>query len=66
MIVSVHNNMVYCQNVNTRINHMECDDECCFFQGCAVVSGKFVIDCGYNRMPADINEEKIELIKAGQ
>ncbi len=49
MKIAVENNALYCPDVNTRIHHMECNDECRHFCGCAVVDQSFVVDCRWTK-----------------
>lgn len=47
MKVKVHNNSMYCSFLDTRINHIECNDECPYFVKCEIEDDAFVIECGY-------------------
>jgi len=45
MKITVKNNTLFCNEIRSHINHMECNDECVYFKGCAVIDGEFVIEC---------------------
>ncbi|GEM_PF-2230443 len=64
MILKVQDNLLFCKSLNAQINHMECDDECRFFKGCAVIDGSFVIDCGYNKIIAEIEQDQTDLVQS--
>ncbi|MCD6459932.1 hypothetical protein J7L67_04610 [bacterium] len=49
MKITVKNNTLMCKDINSLINHMECNDECVYFKGCAVIDGQFVIECAYKK-----------------
>ena len=53
MKITVKNNTLFCNYIKSHINHMECNDECVYFKGCAVIDGEFVIDCACQVLAED-------------
>ena len=49
MKIAVEKNALYCPDVNSRIHHMECNDECRHFCGCAIVDQSFVVECAWSK-----------------
>lgn len=47
MKIAVEKNSLYCPDINARIHHMECNDECRHFCGCTIAEKSFVIDCAW-------------------
>ncbi|MDX9703433.1 MAG: hypothetical protein RBU23_10365 [Candidatus Auribacterota bacterium] len=56
MKIAVENNSLYCPDINSRIHHMECNDECKFFCGCAIADQSFVIRCGWSHAESPMEE----------
>ena len=56
MKLTVKDNILFCNDIKTHINHMECNDECAYFRGCAVIKGEFVIECACKKVLAENRE----------
>ncbi|MEW6535861.1 MAG: hypothetical protein AB1454_09600 [Candidatus Auribacterota bacterium] len=56
MKVTIERNKVHCPCINTTINHMECNDECAYFKGCAIIENQFTISCSYSLKQKLTNE----------